>query len=78
MASAPELTATRKAQTEPLDAAGHDSDTMKTSPLAEAGRPETERLYALGDITELLNQPAPGLTFSMAISYYEMKHWLIV
>lgn len=78
MASAQELTATRKAQAERPDAAGHHPDTMRTSPLAEAGRPETDRPWALGDVTELLNQPALELTFSVAISHCERKHFLIV
>ena len=51
---------------------------MRTSPLAEAGGPETEKPRILGDITELLNQPALGLTFFTATSYCEMRHLLII
>lgn len=55
MAPAQELTATRKVQEEHPDAAGHHPDTMRTSALTEAGRSETDRPWALGDITKLLN-----------------------
>lgn len=70
--------ATRKSQTEHPDAAGHHSDTIRTSRLAEAGGPERKRPCALGDINKLLNQPALELTLSTATSHCEMKHFLIV